>query len=547
MAVPRIIRSKLSKCVKNMQSELQPVLFRTLTDGSEIPIEECDLFGYQRYRWLNGESKELARRYLKFDLRQLVHTSIQAIGGDGLQCTKVSKCVEGQFNKAFVLTMSNGDEVVARLPNPNAGPAFYTIASEVATRQFIREIMGLPVPKIYTWSSDSSNPVGSEYILEEKARGQALGKLWAQMSMPSRCEIIDQVINIEKKLTSVSFSKHGCIYHTSVLSSKIPVYDSLDSMLDSASLPEVRQTSKLSRFTIGPSNDRRMWQSERKFLKLDWGPWSNPADYAMALGKNELSWAQSQARPRINPYRSIDKPESPEEYRSLLERYLRISPYLIPGPETGEPLNTLSHPDLHLDNIFIDPDTNQITSIIDWQLAAVAPICLQRPHPQMLELSPSPRTSQQNLLEKELLKYYYEGTKNANNIRPRVSRNPYLTTRLDPLNLISGCWERQDTFSLREALIKIVALWTRLGYSSPCPVEFTEEELIEHQNERNLVQGLSTIVQQLADEGLIPIGGMVQPEEYEQARMVSDWAKREFISLAEDDHQEKLHMMVWPY
>jgi hypothetical protein len=50
---------------------------------------------------------------------------------------KVLKCVEGQCNKALLLTMSTGQEIVAKTPNPNAGPSFYTTASEVATRQFV--------------------------------------------------------------------------------------------------------------------------------------------------------------------------------------------------------------------------------------------------------------------------------------------------------------------------------------------------------------------------------------------------------------------------
>lgn len=54
---------------------------------------------------------------------------------------KLLKCVEGQFNKAFLLTMNNGFEIIARLPNPNAGPAFYTTASEVATRHFVWHIL----------------------------------------------------------------------------------------------------------------------------------------------------------------------------------------------------------------------------------------------------------------------------------------------------------------------------------------------------------------------------------------------------------------------
>jgi hypothetical protein len=33
--------------------------------------------------------------------------------------------------------MDNGAEVFAKLPNPCAGPLFYTTASEVATREFV--------------------------------------------------------------------------------------------------------------------------------------------------------------------------------------------------------------------------------------------------------------------------------------------------------------------------------------------------------------------------------------------------------------------------
>lgn len=92
-------------------------------------------------------------RHRKFNLQGLIDVSVKAVGTSGIKCTvsplgfrstdihalgvKLVKCVEGQFNKAFLLTMSNGSEIIARLPNPNAGPAFYTTASEVATRHFV--------------------------------------------------------------------------------------------------------------------------------------------------------------------------------------------------------------------------------------------------------------------------------------------------------------------------------------------------------------------------------------------------------------------------
>jgi hypothetical protein len=51
--------------------------------------------------------------------------------------TEVLKCKEGMNNRAYLLTMENGLVVFAKLPNAGAGPAFYTTASEVATRVFV--------------------------------------------------------------------------------------------------------------------------------------------------------------------------------------------------------------------------------------------------------------------------------------------------------------------------------------------------------------------------------------------------------------------------
>jgi hypothetical protein len=41
-----------------------------------------------------------------------------------------------RFNKVFRLDINDGKSVLARIPNPNAGPSFYTTASEVATMEF---------------------------------------------------------------------------------------------------------------------------------------------------------------------------------------------------------------------------------------------------------------------------------------------------------------------------------------------------------------------------------------------------------------------------
>lgn len=47
------------------------------------------------------------------------------------------KLPEGNFNKVFLLKLSDGKEVIAKIPNPNAGRAFFLTASEVATMEYV--------------------------------------------------------------------------------------------------------------------------------------------------------------------------------------------------------------------------------------------------------------------------------------------------------------------------------------------------------------------------------------------------------------------------
>ncbi|KAJ5217349.1 hypothetical protein N7468_010357 [Penicillium chermesinum] len=517
---------------------------RRLIMLAEEPIDVGDLYEYQRYRWLSGNSEKLAMRYRKFNLQALLDTSVKAVG-DGLSCVKLLKCVEGQFNKAFLLTMSNGLEIIARLPNPNAGPAFYTVASEVATRHFLRDKIGIPIPRIYDWSAEAHNSVGAEYILEEKATGQPLGSVWANLTFASQLDIVSQIVDMEKKLASITFPKHGCIYYETDLLSRSLDYEALDSQHGSLGSATSRNDQPLT-FVIGPSANPVFWEREKATMNLDRGPWESVAGYATALGKNEIEWATSHAMPRMNFHRSMEFPETSDDYIALVKKYMTLAPYLAASSNI-EQSNRISHPDLHLDNIFIDPGTNRITCIIDWQQTSVCPISLHRSNPQMLELSVSSQ-SDQGRHERKLLDHYYNAVKETDALRWEVLTDPLLAVKTNPFVLVPGCWEREDLFSLRNALITAIARWSDMGHGEiPCPVHFSEEELLRHQDEMDLLEGISAILRELQDEGLIPLGGMVRPQYYERAMELNNHFKHAFIDLAENERQRELHAKVWPY
>lgn len=91
---------------------------------------------YNAQRWLWNEPEQLKCRYLKFNSKALIRVAEDA-AGSGASCSEVTKLPEGNFNKTFLVTMQDGRQLIARLPNPNAGRSHYTTASEVATMEYV--------------------------------------------------------------------------------------------------------------------------------------------------------------------------------------------------------------------------------------------------------------------------------------------------------------------------------------------------------------------------------------------------------------------------
>lgn len=78
----------------------------------------------------------MSQRYIRFNVNELARVAAEAVGSKS--CVEIKKCPDGMFNKALLLTMEDGNQVVAKVPNPNAGRPHYTTASEVATLDFVR-------------------------------------------------------------------------------------------------------------------------------------------------------------------------------------------------------------------------------------------------------------------------------------------------------------------------------------------------------------------------------------------------------------------------
>ncbi|EAW07044.1 uncharacterized protein ACLA_087500 [Aspergillus clavatus NRRL 1] len=474
--------------------------------------------------------------------------------------THVMKYREGQYNKTFLLTLDNGSEVVAKLPNPNAGPNVLTTASEVATMDYVRNVIDISVPRVLGWSCRPSNPVGCEYVIMEKARGSALGDAWYSLPSASKHKFIKQVVDIEAKLASVSFPEHGCIYYAR------------DLPITCHPNPTPLHGDELRKFRIGPVVNPIFWSDGRAEMELSRGPWHGLSEYATSIGDNEKAWALRHARPRMNYYRSNTDPEMPNEYLELIEKYLQVVPNLTQcEPDSAGLLQpTLWHIDLHLNNIYVDLNTETITEIIDWQNTTVAPLLLQARVPRMIQhisalplgwvmpekpenyetLPERDRVRADKLYESALCHKYYEvltAKRNPQHYAAITHNESWKSPVIQPIQSITGAWSSREVFRLRSSLMAVEEHWPELPTTAPCPVTFTEEEKQLQNEELENRDYIEQLMAEFQDAGILPIDGIVDPEDYDIVQKTNRAQKERFMSLAENEEQKGWMDKIWPY
>jgi hypothetical protein len=120
-------RSRLGVAARRMSTSNQ-------TESTSQPEYET-FFRYTSGHWVWDEEQQFQDRYKIFNVPELQNVAAKAVGSDS--CVSMIKLAEGGYNKVFRLLMDDGKTVIVRIPNPNAGPAFYTTASEVAMMELV--------------------------------------------------------------------------------------------------------------------------------------------------------------------------------------------------------------------------------------------------------------------------------------------------------------------------------------------------------------------------------------------------------------------------
>lgn len=133
-----------------------PKVLVVLLIQSELKYSD-DLFNYTRGRFVCDERYEMSQHQVRFKVNELARCAAEALGANS--CVSIEKYPDGMYNKSMLLTMDNGSQVVAKVPNPNAGIPHFTTASEVATMDFV-----CIIPKSHRAQIRSLTCLGTEYF-----------------------------------------------------------------------------------------------------------------------------------------------------------------------------------------------------------------------------------------------------------------------------------------------------------------------------------------------------------------------------------------------
>lgn len=288
------------------------------------------------------------------------------------------------------------------------------------------------------------------------------------------------------------------------------------------------------------------------------------------MATNEKLFIETHARPRMNYHRSSTELQLPKEVLDLLDKYLRLAPAMVPPVGTDDTHSpTLWHPDLHVDNVFVDPESKKITRIIDWQSATVMPLFYQCGISRMFEhpgvvlhgwaLSELPE-NYNNLDESEKAKvdsdrkseachkYYEAETKSQNSRHWAALQLENADVRTEPSRLVVNVWEDRDVFFFRRALIAIVEQWPSLcPESGNCPVSFDKQELALHAAEEEIMSNVSEILSIFRDGWGLPPNGMVDPADFDRVRTAVREMRDSFIESIDNEAEKELYARLWPY
>lgn len=233
---------------------------RTQSSQAHPLPEDEELFRYTKGRFLRDEARQLAERYVPFNVAALKDVAVSA--GGAQRVISIAKLDENQWHRDLNFRLDNGNTVIARLPTRVAPLPQYNIPNQVATTEYVRTRLGIPTSNILAYSADTDperNPVGTPYILIENPKGMNLSLVWDELSDTLKDALLVEWVKMESRLMEAISDGYGSIFYRK----DVPAERAYDLYTGD---------QKEEDFVIGPDMDKQLWDDGRRDLDINRGP-----------------------------------------------------------------------------------------------------------------------------------------------------------------------------------------------------------------------------------------------------------------------------------
>ena len=242
--------------------------------------------------------------------------------------------------------------------------------------------------------------------------------------------------------------------------------------------------------------------------------------------------------------------------------YIRSIPYILPPNGSDACAPTLWHPGFTLHNLFVSATgPGNLLGIIGWQHAAILPyfsfasippalvyhgnkISMKDPLPGPLplnleELSLDEQAEYRLHLRLANRQRLYEAEAQLNPRRRAACSLPHIHELMMLPTYVVRSWA-DGVFKLRQALVILRQNWVAIaGSDTPCPIEFSEEEMVEHERQWESFQCREGAVAVISEILQCEKDGWVAHENYNVVRGA--------INMLEETWNEEIRGTPFPF
>ncbi|RAR03462.1 serine threonine protein kinase protein [Stemphylium lycopersici] len=237
----------------------------------------------------------------------------------------------------------------------------YMLRSEFGTIKLIRERTDCPVPDVIAYSDSLENDLGAPFILMKACSGRLAVEVWHDADDTNRWNAED--IDIP---SAALYSKR-----TRILRSLAHAMAELQKLVfDKIGVLDFDNINTDGSPNVGPG---WLWSVPLDFTEEDL--LTDKPHFELPVHDSSSSFFVNRLLKEW-PYNALDGGRVMVIHH-LMDTFFRSEPF-AKSVKPGDIKETfvLHHDDLNLQNIFCDPETGELTGIIDWERASTAPHCL---------------------------------------------------------------------------------------------------------------------------------------------------------------------------